>query len=396
MELVKAKCDIFRNVWLLPLMLLSLVIPEMLKRYDVVYNVYKTLGMGCLGILFCNLLWHRPRTRLFGWTGLFYGIIVGITLINGGSLWTFFVRNYDAVAMCLLFALVLENEPKLILRASRILEVYVYINLLCMLLFPEGAYNLTWEPHWFLGHKNSIVRIVLPIMCMAIVRSLCEKKKIDGKTWFLAAGVCLSIWRTGSATSLIGLVTFFGCLLLSMCLGKKCLSWMTLWSGFLATSVGAVMIIVFQVQKYFTFFVVDILGKDITINNRTTIWNSIMEFVFKKPIVGYGYLSFDQYVEILDHPSFTHPHNFLLYLMMTGGILLLLSFMVGVAIASKSIKENSQALCNRVILFVWYAFFLMGLVESLNSSVLMYPMLLMGMKADVWAAMSEKQEQVVG
>lgn len=84
----------------------------------------------------------------------------------------------------------------------------------------------------------------------------------------------------------------------------------------------------------------------------------------------------------MNNDYFAHPHNYLLYIIFTGGLLLFAVIMLGYYWANKSLKKTSMSIYSKVILFTLLSFFLMGLTESLTGTVFIYPMLILAMNVD--------------
>lgn len=88
-------------------------------------------------------------------------------------------------------------------------------------------------------------------------------------------------------------------------------------SSNIAVLVLNVGIVIFKIQKIFSFFIVNILHKSIDLTGREKIWNRVLYWVMQKPIMGYGYETSEilQKKFMLTDGSyfhFAHCHNFLL------------------------------------------------------------------------------------
>lgn len=62
------------------------------------------------------------------------------------------------------------------------------------------------------------------------------------------------------------------------------------------------------------------IGKDPTLTTRTFIWANAIKLIKSNPLLGYGYLNADQYRKLLGSVFFSSPHNMVLSLLMIGGI----------------------------------------------------------------------------
>lgn len=376
------KINLYNNKYLVGFMLLVFVMPAYFLRIPIALTIYRYLGFACMFILLLFVINGKKISPPFLWIYGFHAIILLSTLINKGELWSFVCDNYASFSLCILFALMLEKNPKVLLSATKVLDVLVYINLLTMLIFPKGIYIVTNVEHWFLGHKNILSRIMLPIICLALIRAYYCFGKIKISTLFLLASASLTIILANSSTALIGFSVFALFLFLFHNKTKRLPRIFTLFTGLCVTVVTFFALLFFNFQKYFSFLIETILGKDLTLTNRLAVWQMALEKISHKNFQGYGYLSGSQFTEMFGRATYTHPHNYFLYIFMMGGILLAAVVFMGYFYANKNLKSSIDTVYSKIIMFTLIAFLVMGLTESLVSTVLLYPILILAMYAD--------------
>lgn len=375
------KINLYNNKYLVGFMLLIFVMPAYFLRIPIALAIYRYLGFACLIILLLFAIKDRKISASFIWIYGFFGMSLLATLINRGDVWLFICENYASFALCILFALMLDKNPKALLSATKVLDIYVYINLLTMLIFPKGIYIVTNEPHWFLGYKNILSRIMLPIICLALVRAYYFFGRIKLSTVILIVCAAATIIIAGSVTALIGFAVF--ALFLILFHRKTTLPKIfSLFTGLFVTAAAFLVLILFNVQNYFSFIIETVLGRDLTLTNRIAVWQMALNKISHKLIAGYGYLSGNQYVEMFGRDTYTHPHNYYLYILMTGGILLAIILIMGYFYANRVLRRSISAVPSKIIMFTLIAFLIMGIAESLVSTALMYPILVLAMNAD--------------
>lgn len=375
------KINLYNNKYLVGFMLLIFVMPAYFLRIPIALAIYRYLGFACLIILLLFAIKDRKISASFIWIYGFFGMSLLATLINRGDVWLFICENYASFALCILFALMLDKNPKALLSATKVLDIYVYINLLTMLIFPKGIYIVTNEPHWFLGYKNILSRIMLPIICLALVRAYYFFGRIKLSTVILIVCAAATIIIAGSVTALIGFAVF--ALFLILFHSKTTLPKIfSLFTGLFVTAAAFLVLILFNVQNYFSFIIETVLGRDLTLTNRIAVWQMALNKISHKLIAGYGYLSGNQYVEMFGRDTYTHPHNYYLYILMTGGILLAIILIMGYFYANRVLRRSISAVPSKIIMFTLIAFLIMGIAESLVSTALMYPILVLAMNAD--------------
>ena len=134
------------------------------------------------------------------------------------------------------------------------------------------------------------------------------------------------------------------------------------------------LIVFFDIQYYFSYIIVDLLHRSLTLTERTVIWNEAIEYIKMSPLFGYG---IESGLTVAEKIGASHTHNYYLYLFFTGGIvnfLIVFSMMISV---SRKMMIYSQTRVEKMFLGVLSATILLGLAESLTQTPLFYPTLIM-------------------
>lgn len=329
------------------------------------------------------------------WIVCFYGAILFSTVINSGEVQDYIISICSSLAICLIFNLWLKKNPDTLLDSFKILDIYIYINLVTIIMYPHGMYNSgLFNESWFLGFKNPQIRTILPILCIALIRSYRQRSKISLLTKILVVCSAITMILNGSSTGLVGIVFF---ILLIFLFHKKYKRIPRVFNLFMVTviTIGLfVGIILFRIQEMFSFLIVGILGKDLSFTNRAGIWNTAIQVIKQKILFGYGYLKDSDYAALLNFSAATHPHNYILYIAMSGGVLLVMIWLIGILRTSKKLNNNISSVYGKIILFTLCSFLIMGLTESLVSTELLYPMFILGMKSDIICGLSYQKKGV--
>ena len=370
------KFYIYRSRLLLSIFLLILIEPAYFLTIESIHRIY-WVGKFLVFIVVCMMIMlTQKKPRGLVWISTFYGVILFSTIINSGSIQNCIGSICSSLTMCLIFVLWLDKNPDTLLNAFAVLEIYIYINLVTILAYPNGMYNSgLFDQSWFLGFKNPQIRTILPIVCMALIRAY----RCRGKITLSAA---LLVVLNGSSTGLVGIAVFVFLLIMFHRKYKKLPRIFNLLTMTMITGGLFLGIMAFQIQDIFSFLIVGVLGKDLNFTHRTGIWNTAIQLIGEKLLFGYGYLGDSDYASLFNFTVATHPHNYLLYISMTGGALLIVVWLAGIVKASRTLNENISSIYCKVILFTLCSFLVMGLTESLVSTELLYPMFVLGMKAD--------------
>lgn len=245
-----------------------------------------------------------------------------VTVINKGNVSQMISNAITLFAMAVLFGSAAENGSyKFVKVASTVFEILILINLITILLFPNGLYKLTAvNHHYFLGSRNVMMRTIFPGVCFSILRSVIEKNKLSFRTLAVMAMAGVSLILVWSATALAAYALFCLCLLLFRAKGTP--KWFTVKTCYLFAIFIFLLIIVFRFQSLFSYVIVDVLKKDLTFTGRTILWNSAMAHIAKSPIVGYG-LEYLQTMgpKLYKFTAYDSCHNFFLDVLYQNGII---------------------------------------------------------------------------
>ncbi|MBO5677065.1 MAG: O-antigen ligase family protein [Bacteroidaceae bacterium] len=119
-----------------------------------------------------------------------------------------------------------------------------------------------------------------------------------------------------------------------------------------------------------TWFIVDVLGKDITFTNRTTLWDSAMRLFASSPLMGYGFPTSDWYYSNLASTA-VGPHNLILGLMIYGGIPAVGIFVGIVAYSLITLLRNKDRYATALYAMVG-VFLLMSLMEVYSITLISF------------------------
>ncbi len=109
------------------------------------------------------------------------------------------------------------------------------------------------------------------------------------------------------------------------------------------------------------YIVEDVLGKDITFTNRTHMWDSALTVIGKSPIIGHGFADNDWFRANMTNFA-VGPHNFVLSLLVFGGVVLLVIYIVIVTMAYRSISKCDDTM-SIVLLLANVTMLIMMLME---------------------------------
>ena len=116
--------------------------------------------------------------------------------------------------------------------------------------------------------------------------------------------------------------------------------------------------VVFRKQSIFSWLIVGIMHREISLTHRTEVWDAALSAIQKKPILGHGYQTF------VFSPIIETTHNeFIEMLYKTGIVGLILFLLLLVVVIILLFKHRKAAMTRLIALFVG-AFFLLFTVEQ--------------------------------
>lgn len=387
---------IFANKILLILLILALCGPYMftrgVKSIKLLYEFITTVTSWGMVFLYAR---YGKLTLPAKWTFLFVGWTFVTTFFLSNNTTSFYQLFLQITAIILLIELAFQYKAYTLLEATVVFRAYIYINLVMILLSPQGMLgNESW---WLLGYRNIHSWTLLPIATLLIMRAFWKFGKLDKLTVLDLILILLTLVVVKSATTLIGIFVYLFVAVIAWLCYKKNTEMpkvINLFDGLIVTLVFFVGIILCHVEQIFEPFIVKILHKDITFTGRRWIWDQTVAYLKEHFWFGKGYLTISDFRKIFPGGEFdyAHPHNYVLSLMMQGGVILLIIAVLGIIIAGLRLWRNRNCLLANLFLALMLSMIAMGLTESLSVYLcpLMYPMLTMSMHADDMGVIMKK------
>ena len=375
---------IFDNKLFCALLFLIFVKPAYFTQIESLERPYFWLTVLATAFLIVASLKNSMKSFALWWTFAFFGIIFVSTYLNHGELYIYCRSEFNILAMCLMFNVWLKKSPGTLLSASRILQIYVYINFATVILYPNGMWqgDTMYELNWFLGYKNPQIRTILPVVALSIIYSSWKRKKFDIFTYALVVVSAATFLLIQSATALVGFTLFLALIILfnnGIIPYPKIINLIT---GLIAVIALGIAIVFFSIQNDYASFFHNVLQRDVDFTDRLGIWYDSVWRISKQPILGYGYMQSEDFEDWYGFIQATHPHNYFMYVLIRGGFVLFAVILAGFLYANRILMKYIDYSFSRVIIFTLLTFILMGLTEALTATVMLYPMFIMAMNCE--------------
>lgn len=293
-------------------------------------------------------------------TGLEQKIYLKATMINTYALFAIWVligvnlnsmESYQALihlSYCMGYLIITEKCIKcrhsyFLNILSLVMRLLLFTNLILLLCYPYGittGKDYLSTAYYFLGTKNQTT----PLLILASMLFFMEYKRKKGMLQLIASQtiVLLNALIMGSGTGIICVAIVLAGNMLQIKKNnsfsfksenmRKSKANYVLW-GAVIVSLG---IVFFNFQRIFSWLIVDVLNKDLSLSGRTATWSLAIEQFLTKPIVGYGY----------GHMTIGHyyAHNAILEVLVTTGVIGLLMYFIFLKTVFKGHFDYSGAL----------------------------------------------------
>ena len=286
------------------------------------------------------------------------------------------------ITIILLFLSFIDDDITLFLSPlSTLLYVYVVINLITVLLFPEGLYSsrvnemsTRIEYSWFLGYKNPQIRLILPAISISMICDFIKYGKVRLKSIVLLFTGLITVILIKSSTGLLGIAVFFSVYFLRLKLDVKVKpKWFLIYN-----LAFFLLVVILRMQNAIGFFLVDILKKDTTFSGRTIIWDQALLDILRHPMLGSGATQFP----IGSFFVATHPHNFILYLLLKSGLIGFVLFSISACFCAYHLEKAQDNRIAQILIMEFCAFFTMTVAESMTEAIFFWLLIIMGLYVD--------------
>ena len=253
-----------------------------------------------------------------------------------------------------------RNAEKAVRAFYAVFWVQAVVNAFSVFVYENGLYvGPDGEAQFFLGQKNLFIMTILPGLCLGYAALVMSGKRM---TWdylvFLALSAA-SILRIWSASSIVGIFLFAAGILLSKFVRKNFL--FSVKTSAAVWAAGFIAIVVLKMQSLLEPVVVHVLHKNMTFSGRIGLWERLMGEITKSPFIGYGVETarqFRAHAEANTNLHLIHSHNYILELLMKGGVILLAVFVLLLLEVSKKLDPLLDTKEARGIAVTLFAFFI--------------------------------------
>ena len=299
-----------------------------------------------------------------------FSIMLISTIINSGNIIFCCTAYIPAVAISMYTEMLIKcNLKKFLINLSCILGIFIIINFLTVIIFPGGH---SGRNIYFLGLDNSSGLMVILSVVFITLTAYLYKGKQTLTSILIVVIACVTYLMTKAATPIIGCVIFVF-FLFFIYKKKNAMKVFNYRVYLMVTIIFFVLFIILRMQNLFSYILVDLLGKDLTFNGRTLIWDYAIELFKKNPLLGTG---MEVYETRLQVKGMYHAHNTYLNILMEGGVLGFVIYITILLVEGKQLVKNN--VINSIISVGFFIYFIMGISEVYYNDKMLYVILVVG------------------
>ena len=349
--------------------------------------IYDVLSVASVMVLL--ILFFAQKKQLFDrqliLCGLIFLFIMVSTLKNHGDKMVHLRIAVTCFGM-MLAVIVFRKKPKMFMSALLLdLEILIYLNLLCLILFPKGMY-LSHETYgsstnWLMGYDNHWFIFYYGAYFLALVNILYGGNEL--RSYLLIAVLHATALFTMSGVLVAGI------LLMDFILFFRLYQWKifrfeTILAGSLFLTVA---LIFFQTNEAIQYAITQIFNKEDSMSARARIWRGAIALVKQHLLFGNGRLFAVDAQRIYGLPAAINAHNMWLEILVEGGVLTLVIFILFLLLTARGIGKKQSVFYQLLLIPVATAFVMMAVDAMIETrGVMFFALLAVGKYCDDYEA----------
>lgn len=308
------------------------------------------LVSACILALLCLYRRHLPGSVM----GILY-IIYGTVMFSArfhGNLMTSFSSLLNCFLMCVVFDYWLNYEYEdFLIYMRRILFLLVLFNFASIILFPGGLYGTgMYSVNWLLGHKNSHLNYIMMSIILESIIAFKYYNKIGLTTSLYMILCCFSLYIVDSATAFVIITVYVIFLIVFVNYStskyiKLLLDIVSVRTIIIVMLVITTIVVFLQDMEFITSTfssMFDTMGRDTHFTGRTVIWAQSIEIIKDNLWFGQGVVDSVLFGKMTGIEAGTHAHNYILNILVMGGIVCLLEHVLLYMYTVKKITNDKS------------------------------------------------------
>ncbi|PGT76789.1 O-antigen ligase family protein [Priestia megaterium] len=358
---------IITNKWLIAILLLPYVFMDFLYKNnaETIFLILRSIP-SLLGFLFLIITLKISRASIPFLLGLIgYIATIGISgLLNDNLSIGLMINCFILLGLCLYIIYCMDHFDHLIEGLCILFIIVVLITLMLMVLSPSTAYIYDDTGKQILvgifGGKNTSQLFYIPAAGFFLILANYKNKKTKLIPLLCVLLVLILVVLSKSGTAIIAAST--------MIFFVSIYKWLKIppLLLFFFYIIGFFGIVVFGWQhSKLSFTILQMLGKDATLTNRTDIWGIVLHYIKEAWLLGYGVKN----TIVLDHyyvpyQTISSSHDGVLEILLSTGAVGLFFFFVMLVSSLLRLQYTKKSLSSTILAYSIFSYLIISISES--------------------------------
>lgn len=353
------------------IMIFPIVIPEGVSRlmpsiYLPIYRYWKRLDYILIFLLLLIIIIQRKVSNITVVIALVMAVSFLCNLLNGKGIYQWEAYFFACFYTYVLVEYNKDNLLSIISIFRILLNSYILINLICIILYPNGMYyseETNYYQNWFLGYKSSLQYFMIPAFCLNWMESRYSGSR--GIFYILSGIFIIEAYLSGNVMLVVGLAISLLIAILNLIQNEKIFNIRNYIIAIVSINIVFIFFNMWFVNTTFGKLVLTILGKGTTLSGRASvIWPITLKEIRKKLLLGHGIWTADERRTLyLGMHGAIHSHNQILEIFFVGGILLGIVYILYHCLLIKQLQKNFEFDSSRILSACIFVIYLMVVVE---------------------------------
>lgn len=289
--------------------------------------LYLLLQLFC-AVYFSLRVISLRKIQMIDLATIFFCIVGFISTVqNGLSLETWIREMLRMISMLYSARWGLENCSEKFIKINAVYGGWLCIvnTISAILVFPNALiYDNGVSPIFVLGGDNTSIRLYILAVTFCVLASV---RKSDFFTFIVWMSFAIFTFLRDIGTGKICLLVVTLGIVLFVIQDISLPRYVMSYTGIINIVLFFILIVVGNIQA-FSYIIVKLLHRDLTLTARTVIWNITLEKILQKPILGNGYVTGKQFESMLPSIIGVNAHNTFLMVIYMGGFTMLFFFIL--------------------------------------------------------------------
>ncbi|MBQ7155208.1 MAG: O-antigen ligase family protein [Synergistaceae bacterium] len=258
------------------------------------------------------------------------------TLLQSGFTIDAFDKTGNNIAIFMLYEAGLNTHYKQFIKSQFCtMSLIVYLNLITVIMFPTGL--TPCNRVYFLGYYNNFSKYFIMAICMVLLYQLIYKRYFWSSLTVVA--MYITAWLVHSG-GLMAFLAITGVLLFRYKKSKYLGGYFTWWGFAVMFFVGIIIFNASSLTDYVRIVSQYAFNKGNSFMGRFHLWHLVIdEYIYRKPIFGYGIPSVANFNFGGGFSWAIHTHNLVLETLYQGGVVGLTLFTMLVIMCGKHLNK---------------------------------------------------------